>query len=128
MSTPSQAVLASDLGTKPNNLVRHDAGLLSDPDVYLFNEGTHHQLYNKLGAHETVMDGVRGTCFGVWAPNAERVTVMGDFNDWNKSSHELRPRGSSGIWQGFIPGVVRGHTYKYHIASRYHGFQVDKAD
>jgi 1,4-alpha-glucan branching enzyme len=102
--------------------------LLSDDDLYLFNEGSHLRLYEKLGAHLARRGGLEGTCFAVWAPNAERVFVMGDFNGWSKSSYPLRPKGQSGIWEGFIPGVGEGATYKYHIVSRYKGYQVDKAD
>jgi 1,4-alpha-glucan branching enzyme len=99
---------------------------LGDDDLYLFNEGTHDKLYEKLGAH-VIPDG-SGTHFAVWAPNAERVAVIGDFNGWNAASHPLHPRGQSGIWEGFVPGVALGTVYKYHIASRYQGYQVDKAD
>jgi 1,4-alpha-glucan branching enzyme len=73
-------------------------------------------------------DGRNGTYFAVWAPGAERVFVMGDFNDWHKTSHSLRPRDQSGIWEGFIPDVAEGNTYKYHIVSRDTGYRVDKAD
>ncbi len=69
-----------------------------------------------------------GCSFAVWAPNAERVSVMGDFNNWNKGSHPLRTRGDSGIWEGFIPGITKGTQYKYHVASRYQGYRVDKTD
>lgn len=108
--------------------VRYDASLLSDDDLYLFNEGNHFRLYLKLGAHPMNMDGVDGTYFAVWAPDAERVFVMGDFNGWDKDSHPLGARGRSGIWEGFIPGVAQGTLYKYHIHSRYMGYRVDKAD
>ncbi len=102
--------------------------LLTDDDLYLFNEGSHFELHEKLGAHPLTVDGKPGTYFAVWAPNAERVTVMGDWNGWNKEQHVLRPRGSSGIWEGFVPGVERGAVYKYHIRSRHKGYRVDKAD
>jgi 1,4-alpha-glucan branching enzyme len=108
--------------------VRYDFSLLTDNDLYLFNEGTHYRLYDKLGARFLTHDGVEGTYFAVWAPNAERVTIIGDFNSWNKASHPLRPRANSGIWQGFIPGVGKGSIYKYHIESRYHMYWADKAD
>ncbi|HEY8475469.1 MAG TPA: 1,4-alpha-glucan branching protein GlgB [Chloroflexota bacterium] len=108
--------------------VRHDVSLLTEDDLYLFNEGTHYRLYEKLGAHPGTVDGVGGTFFAVWAPNAERVSVVGDFNHWNPTSHPLAPRGVSGVWEGFVPGVSKGALYKYHIVSRLHGYQVDKAD
>jgi len=94
----------------------------------MFNEGSHFQLYDKLGAHAMTVDGVEGTYFAVWAPSAEQVSVMGDFNGWDKASHPLRPRGQSGIWQGFVPNVGTGAHYKYHIISRHRGFLVDKSD
>jgi len=102
--------------------------LLSNDDLYLFNEGRHFRLYEKLGAHEAVHRGVDGAHFAVWAPNAERVAVMGSFNEWDQESHSLRPRGDSGIWEGFLPGVKKGDSYKYHIRSRYRSYRVDKAD
>jgi 1,4-alpha-glucan branching enzyme len=108
--------------------VRHDVTRLSRDDLYLFNEGSHLRLYDKLGAHPMVVEGEAGTCFGVWAPNARQVSVIGDFNRWDKSSHPLCPRGPSGIWEGFIPGLGAGTVYKYHIVSNYHGYRVDKAD
>src|SRR5262249_52753680 len=108
--------------------VRHDSGLLTDHDLYLFNEGSHFRLHDKLGAHPLVLDGQPGTHFAVWAPDAERVSVIGDFNGWNKDQHLLQPVGQSGIWQGFIPGITTGAAYKYHIASRYMGYRADKAD
>ncbi|BDG01305.1 1,4-alpha-glucan branching protein GlgB [Anaeromyxobacter oryzae] len=100
----------------------------SDADLHLWNEGTNHRAYRSLGAHLTTVEGVAGTSFAVWAPNAERVTVMGDFNGWSKDAHVLRPLGSSGVWQGFVPGVARGAVYKYHVRSRERGYAVDKAD
>jgi len=102
--------------------------LLTDDDLFLFNEGSHFRLYEKLGAHPLSREGVEGTYFAVWAPDAEQVFVMGDFNGWNPSSHPLGSRGQSGIWEGFIPGVRKGTPYKYHLRSRYGGYRVDKAD
>ncbi len=108
--------------------VRYDHSLLSDQDLYLFNQGSHFRLHEKLGAQLTELDGQPGVCFAVWAPDAEKVSVVGSFNDWDGRSYPLRPRGSSGIWEGFIPGVERGSLYKFHVESRYRGYQVDKAD
>jgi len=108
--------------------VWYHASPLTDDDIYLFNEGSHFRLYEKLGAHPMTVDGVEGTHFAVWAPNANSVCVMGEFNGWNKGSHPLRPTGQSGVWQGFIPGVKTGCVYKYHISSQFHGYRVDKAD
>ena len=109
-------------------VVQHDFTLLTDYDLHLFNEGAHNRLYEKMGAHLTSHNGARGVHFAVWAPDAWAVFVMGDFNGWNKHSHPLRTRGSSGVWEGSIPGVAEGVSYKYHIESRYHGFKVDKTD
>jgi 1,4-alpha-glucan branching enzyme len=101
---------------------------LTDYDLYLFCEGTHHRGYEKLGAHLGEMDGRRGVSFAVWAPNAEQVTVMGGFNGWNPRSDLLHLRPSAGIWEGFVPDIGPGAIYKYHIQSREGGYQVDKAD
>ncbi len=101
---------------------------LTADDLYLFNEGTHHQLYRKLGCHLGTRKGVAGASFAVWAPDANHVSVIGDFNGWKKGAAELAPRGSSGIWEGFVPGVAKGDAYKYHIGSRHRGYRVDKAD
>ena len=102
--------------------------LLSDQDLYLFNEGSHYRIYDKLGAHLVDVDGVPGAGFAVWAPAARDVSVVGDFNGWNNRANVLSPRGTSGIWEGFIPGLHKGALYKFHISSHHHGYQVDKAD
>jgi 1,4-alpha-glucan branching enzyme len=102
--------------------------LFTDEDLYLFNEGTHLGLADKLGAHAATAGGTEGTVFAVWAPNATGVSVMGDFNGWRPSQHVLRARATSGIWEGFVPGVGRGARYKFHVVSRLDGYQVDKAD
>jgi 1,4-alpha-glucan branching enzyme len=108
---------------------RTDVSLLTDDDVYLFNEGNHLRLYERLGAHPMTVDGVEGTHFAVWAPDARRVQVLGDFNGWRaRPRDELRPRATSGIWEGFFPGIARGMLYKYHIVSRHDGYEIDKSD
>ncbi len=101
---------------------------LMDLDYHLFCEGTHTRIYEKLGAHPTVLGGTSGTHFAVWAPNARSVSVMGDFNGWSDSSTELRPSAQSGIWSGFVPGVEQGAAYKYHIVSRHGDYRFDKTD
>ncbi len=117
------------IGHTISNSVRTDVSLVSADDVHLFNEGTHYDLQTKLGAHAVrLKDGTTGTFFAVWAPNARSVTVAGDFNRWDKRSHPLKPRGSSGIWEGFIPGIGHGTLYKYHIVGRDRDYEVDKAD
>lgn len=101
--------------------------LLTEEDLWLFNEGNHSSIYEVLGAHPLRWRGQAGTYFAVWAPDAEAVSVVGDFNDWEPGRNALRPRGVSGIWEGFVAGVGPGALYKYHIVSRY-GWQGFKAD
>jgi 1,4-alpha-glucan branching enzyme len=114
---------------KRRSSVVYEGSLLSEHDIYLFKQGNHFRLFEKLGAHLITLNGVAGTHFAVWAPNAEQVNVIGDFNRWNKTSHALRVRDdSSGIWEGFIDGLDRGAIYKYHIVSRHNGYRVDKTD
>ncbi len=100
---------------------------LTDYDAHLFAEGVHQRLYEKLGAHPATVEGMRGTRFAVWAPNAERVAVVGDFNGWEAGAHPL-VGSDTGVWEGFIPGVHTGALYKYAIESRYGGYRVEKAD
>jgi 1,4-alpha-glucan branching enzyme len=107
---------------------RSEAGLLTEQDLYLFNEGRNYRTYEKLGAHLTSQNGEPATSFGVWAPNAKAVSVIGSFNGWDPRSHPLSARGSSGIWEGVIPAVNKGSIYKFHIVSNHHGHVVDKAD
>ncbi len=103
--------------------------LLSSDDLHWFNEGTHYFLYNKLGAHPLVdKTGTHGVYFATWAPNAISVNVIGDFNNWDKKKNPLKPRGHSGIWEGFVPGAAIGHRYKFHIESKFNNYSVDKAD
>ena len=101
--------------------------LLTDYDLYLSGEGTHYQKYEKLGAHVREVAGVRGVHFGVWAPNALRVSVVGDFNLWDGRIHPMRLRGETGIWELFIPGLDEGTLYKFEIKSRA-GFWGLKSD
>lgn len=109
--------------------VRYDVSRLTDHDIYLFKEGSHFRLYDKLGAHPMSHGGVSGVLFAVWAPNAARVSVVGDFNGWDPGPHPLRARGDgSGIWEGFIPGLGKGERYKYRIHSHHRGHVVDKGD
>jgi 1,4-alpha-glucan branching enzyme len=102
--------------------------LLSEQDLYLFNEGSNYRMPETMGAHLVSRNGLDGAVFSVWAPNARQVSVIGSFNNWNPQSHLLAPRGNSGIWEGFIPGVTKGALYKFHIESQNRGFHVDKAD
>ena len=101
----------------------------TDFDINLFKGGKHFRLYNKLGSHLTEVDGVKGTYFAVWAPSAKSVSVVGDFNYWNANDHQLNVRwDSSGIWEGFIPGVDKGTKYKYKIHSNNNDVWTEKAD
>jgi 1,4-alpha-glucan branching enzyme len=104
-------------------------GRFSDYDAYLFKQGAHTRLYEKLGAHLARQGDTSGAYFSVWAPNAREVSVTGDFNQWRAGTNPLRLReDSSGIWEGFVAGVSHGDCYKYRVASRYHGYEMDKSD
>ncbi len=109
-------------------MVLQQVSLLTDDDIYLFNEGSQFRLYEKLGAHPVVVEGRKGYHFAVWAPDALKVSVIGEFNQWDKGAHPLQPRAQSGIWEGFIPEVVKGAIYKFHIVSRFNDYRVEKAD
>ncbi|MCU0341532.1 MAG: 1,4-alpha-glucan branching protein GlgB [Spirosomaceae bacterium] len=101
----------------------------SDFDIYLFKSGKHFKLYEKLGSHVVEHDGVIGTYFAVWAPNAKYVSVIGNFNGWEKGSHPLTARwDGSGIWEGFVPHIGRGEVYKYFIHSHHQDLKLEKAD
>jgi 1,4-alpha-glucan branching enzyme len=102
--------------------------LLTDFDIHLFKTGKHFKLYEKLGSHIATHRGKAGTFFAVWAPNAQEVSVIGNFNHWQKGSHKLYARwDESGIWEGFFPGIGKGEVYKYSIISN-SGEQLEKAD
>jgi len=102
--------------------------LFTDHDVYLFKEGRHYKLYGKFGAHAAEKDGVKGVYFSVWAPNAKKVSVIGNFNNWNHKDHILFPRwDGSGIWEGFIEGLNWGTLYKYAIETA-RGEILEKSD
>ena len=88
---------------------------LGEVDLHLFGEGNDRRIYDKLGAQLRVIDGVPGTSFAVWAPNARRVSVVGEFNGWDGRYHPMRLLGASGVWELFVPGVGEGTLYKYEI-------------
>ncbi|MDF3263090.1 GlgB N-terminal domain-containing protein, partial [Escherichia coli] len=98
--------------------------LLQDLDVWLLSEGTHLRPYETLGAHADTMDGVVGTRFSVWAPNARRVSVVGQFNYWDGRRHPMRLRKESGIWELFVPGALNGQLYKFELIDAHGNLRV----
>nr|WP_245544303.1 1,4-alpha-glucan branching protein GlgB [Oceanicola granulosus] len=102
--------------------------VLGEMDEYLLGEGRHEEIYRRLGAHPMTHEGVEGTSFAVWAPNARRVSVVGHFNAWDGRRHPMRRRGATGVWEIFLPGIGRGETYKYEILGTYGHLQPLKAD
>ena len=105
-----------------------EATLLTDFDIHLFREGKHYHLYNKLGSHLMEYMGTKGVYFALWAPNAEKISVIGDFNNWNREAHPMSARwDNSGIWEVFIPVAKKGSLYKYYIQSNT-GYEAEKGD
>jgi len=102
--------------------------VITEYDVYLFSQGKHTRVYDKLGAHLMRIGDAEGAHFGVWAPNADRVSVVGDFNLWDGRVHPMRELAPNGVWEIFIPGVQEGQRYKFEIRSRLHGELLLKAD
>jgi 1,4-alpha-glucan branching enzyme len=102
--------------------------VISDYDLYLFGEGKHTRIYERLGAHLMRIGEADGAHFAVWAPNAERASVVGDFNEWDGRRHPMRRLGMSGVWEIFIPGVTEGQRYKFELRSRMHGEILVKSD
>jgi 1,4-alpha-glucan branching enzyme len=101
---------------------------LADFDLHLFGEGKHWHIYRILGAHPHTVDGISGTLFATWAPNAERVSIVGDFNHWDGRTHSMRVRGGSGVWELFIPELPPGTVYKFEIRNRQQGTVLLKTD
>jgi len=100
---------------------------LTDLDLYLFNAGDHHRIYDKLGAHAIEVTGIKGVQFAVWAPNARSVSVVGNFNNWDRRRHAMRVLGASGVWELFIPELSEGEIYKFQVKTK-SGYVLDKAD
>jgi 1,4-alpha-glucan branching enzyme len=101
---------------------------LTDYDLHLYGEGNLFQAYDKLGAHLITLDGVAGVHFATWAPNAQRVSIIGPFNGWDTRSHPMQLRDNSGLWELFVPNLPEGMVYKYAVKSRFLAYEVDKAD
>ncbi len=115
--------------TREKHKVRYDVTRLSNDDVYLFHEGSHFRMYDKLGAHiMTAEDGATGVCLATWAPAAKKVAVVGDFNDWATDAHPLRRRDDSGLWEGFIPKISPGSKYKFYIEGKKKKQRAYKSD
>jgi 1,4-alpha-glucan branching enzyme len=115
--------------TEPEQAAIAQESIFSEFDLYLFGQGRHYYLYEKMGAHPRVLKGVAGTHFAVWAPGARTVSVIGDFNDWRRSAHPMwRRHNDLGVWECFIPGVAPGALYKFAIYSRHNNFAADKID
>ena len=99
----------------------------TDLDQYLFGQGTHYEIYKKLGAHPTTYRRKKGVYFAVWAPNAQSVSVIGDFNGWAEDAHPMKKAGDIGVWEVFVPGAKIGELYKFFIVGM-HGEKLYKAD
>jgi 1,4-alpha-glucan branching enzyme len=102
--------------------------VITEYDLYLFAQGKHTRIYERLGAHPMTLEGAAGVHFAVWAPNAERVSIVGDFNAWDGRLHPMRRLGASGVWEIFIPAIGEGQRYKFEIRSRRHGEILLKTD
>lgn len=118
-----------DMPDAASTLEQDTLSIFSDFDLYLFGQGKHYRIYEKMGAHPRTLNGVEGVNFAVWAPNALSVSVVGDFNDWNRGVNPMRLRHNDlGVWECFVPGVRIGMIYKYAIYSRFNNYTVDKTD
>ncbi len=113
----------------PASASQNIPSIFSDFDLYLFGQGKHYHLYEKMGAHPRTIEGVTGVNFAVWAPNAQTVSVIGDFNNWQRGATPMHLRHIDlGVWECFVPGLGAGTVYKYAIISRFHNYMVDKTD
>jgi len=133
MTAKTKATAVNQQKNKPAKAedyeIFYDAAFISDYDIYLFKEGKHFTLYEKMGAHIITRKGKTGVYFAVWAPNAKEVSVIGNFNDWKSGMHKLQIRDDeTGIWQGFISNIKKGDLYKFHIVSNVNNYTVEKTD
>jgi 1,4-alpha-glucan branching enzyme len=108
-------------------MIETDKALITEFDVHLYAEGNHYRIFEKLGAHPFEMNGKKGVHFAVWAPSAEAISVIGDFNNWKADANEMKPLAGSGIWTTFVPGVKEGATYKYFVRGA-NGYRAEKSD
>src|SRR5947209_9773542 len=116
MTTPHVPSQPNNESQQSDLVAQEIPSIFSDFDLYLFGQGTNYRVYEKLGAHLREVNGVSGVNFAVWAPNARSVSVIGDFNDWNRSAHPMHRRHNDlGVWECFIPGLSVGTIYKYAI-------------
>ena len=121
--------MATPLSPQQSDSNQEIPSLFSDFDLYLFGQGKNYRIYDKMGAHPRVVNGVSGVNFAVWAPNARAISVIGDFNNWDRSAASMNLRHNDlGVWECFIPNVHVGALYKYAIYSRYNNYSVDKTD
>jgi len=126
MTVPQQH---DDVPDSASTLEQDTLSIFSDFDLYLFGQGKHYRIYEKMGAHPRTINGVEGVHFAVWAPNALSVSVIGDFNDWNRGANPMHLRHVDlGVWECFVPGLGVGVLYKYSIYSRFNNYAVDKTD
>lgn len=123
----SGAAAGGDQAAGEQNAGEQSTSMITDLDRHLLGEGKHYRLYEKLGAHVRTVDGQSGVNFAVWAPNADDVEVIGDFNQWDGANNKAFPLGNLGIWEAFVPGAKVGDAYKFHIKTK-HGHWVDKCD
>ena len=93
-------------------------GFITEVDRYLFNNGRHYEIFEKMGAHPKKYKGKNGMYFAVWAPHAEQIGVVGDFNSWDPEANAMKPLADSGIWEAFVPGIAAGELYKYAITTK----------
>jgi 1,4-alpha-glucan branching enzyme len=132
MSEPHLPQPSGSEENRPTQLQSEDtanASIFSEFDLYLFGQGRHYLLYEKMGAHPHVVNGIRGINFAVWAPGARMISVIGDFNGWNRGSNPMQSRHQDlGVWECFIPNLEMGIRYKYALYSRHHNYTVDKID
>jgi 1,4-alpha-glucan branching enzyme len=118
-----------DQGIKEKGAVLYGPTLFTDYDIYLFKEGNSFRLYEKMGSHQMSVNGVEGTYFALWAPNAKGVSIIGEFNQWNQEAHPLSIRwDGSGIWEGFIPDIGKGSLYKFRVVSTHRAYAADRGD